>query len=248
MLLRNSRNTLPLRTTPQRIAVIGADAIDGRLGGYSAPGAKAVTVLDAIRERAAAIRGSTVRFARGPGRISPTVVAVPASALSHDSTGIRSGGLRAEYFDNNTVSGAPRVTRVDDHIDFGWTLSAPARGIPFDWYSVRWTGRITAPASGVARIGVEGNDGFRLWVDDALVLDDWMKRSAGTRTAALTMAPNSSHRIRLEYFESTGNARVRLVWDAGADRTWQRAIDSAVVAEVTIRPQFTDVIGQALNW
>ncbi len=230
VLLRNSRNTLPLRTTPQRIAVIGADAIDGRLGGYSAPGAKAVTVLDAIRERAAAIRGSTVRFARGPGRISPTVVAVPASALSHDSTGIRSGGLRAEYFDNNTVSGAPRVTRVDDHIDFGWTLSAPARGIPFDWYSVRWTGRITAPASGVARIGVEGNDGFRLWVDDALVLDDWMKRSAGTRTAALTMAPNSSHRIRLEYFESTGNARVRLVWDAGADRTWQRAIDSAVVA------------------
>jgi beta-glucosidase len=228
VLLRNTRNTLPLRTAPQRIAVIGADAEDGRIGGYSAPGAKVVTVLDAIRERAALVKGASVRFARGPGRITRAVVAVPATALSFDSAGKNIRGIRGEYFDNNALNGTPRVTRTDEHIDFGWTLSAPARGIPFDWYSVRWSGRITVPKSGVTRLGVEGNDGFRLWVDDSLVLDDWMKRSAGSRTAAVTLAPNSTHRIRLEYFESTGNARVRLVWDAGADLAWQRSIDSAV--------------------
>ncbi len=230
VLLRNDRNTLPLRAVPKRIAVIGADAQEGRIGGYSAPGAKVVSLLDAVRERAAAAPGTTVRFARGPGRFDRSVVAVPSAALSWDSAGKMVRGIRGEYFDNNALNGTPRVTRTDDHIDFGWTLSAPARGIPFDWYSVRWNGSITAPKSGITRIGVEGNDGFRLWIDDRLVLDDWIKRSAGSRTTAVSLAPNSTHRIRLEYFESTGNARVRLVWDAGADAGWQRAIDSAVVA------------------
>ncbi len=34
--------------------------------------------------------------------------------------------------------------------------------------------------------------------------------------------------MRLEYFESTGNARVKLVWDAGVRDDWRGAIDSAV--------------------
>ena len=57
---------------------------------------------------------------------------VPAAQL-HD--------LRGEYFDNNTLSGAPKLTRADERIDFGWTLNSPGRGIPYDWYSVRWRGR-----------------------------------------------------------------------------------------------------------
>ncbi len=59
--------------------------------------------------------------------------------------------------------------RTDARVDFGWTLNSPGRGIPFDWYSVRWTGTITIPPSGVQRIGVEGNDGYRLYLDGKLV-------------------------------------------------------------------------------
>jgi beta-glucosidase len=115
-------------------------------------------------------------------------------------------------------------------VDFGWTLSSPARGIPYDWYSVRWTGTITAPAGGVQRLGVEGNDGYRLWVDGELVIDNWEKRSYGVRLAEVGFAGGSTHVIRLEYFESTGNARVKLVWDAGVpgEVEHRAAIDSAV--------------------
>jgi beta-glucosidase len=114
-------------------------------------------------------------------------------------------------------------------VDFGWTLNSPARGIPFDWYSVRWTGTVTAPGMGVSRLGVEGNDGYRLWVDGRLVIDNWEKRSFGTRLADVRFAPGSRHELRLEFFESTGNARVKLVWDAGATTEAQltAAIDSA---------------------
>ena len=79
---------------------------------------------------------------------------------------------------------------------------------------MRWRGRITIPKGGIRRLGIEGNDGYRLWVDGSLVIDNWRKVSFGTRQAVIALAPSSVHAIRLEYFESTGNARLRLLWDA----------------------------------
>jgi beta-glucosidase len=147
-------------------------------------------------------------------------------------------GLRGEYFDNNRLSGAPRFVRTDGRVDFGWTLNSPGRGIPFDWYSVRWTGKLTIPAGGVKRLGVEGNDGYRLYLDGKLVVDDWVKRSYGSTLATVNLAPGSTHDIRLEYFESTGNARVKLVWDAGVANDWRAkiaaAVDSARKSDVAI--------------
>jgi beta-glucosidase len=139
-------------------------------------------------------------------------------------------GLKGEYFDNNRLDGAPRVVRTDQRVDFGWTLNSPARGIPFDWYSVRWTGTLSVPRTGVRRIGVEGNDGYRLYLDGKLVVDNWKKQSYGTRVADVVLRPGSAHDIRLDYFESTGNARVKLVWDAGVANDWRARIDSAVAA------------------
>ena len=215
VLLKNDRQTLPLATTVQRVAVIGVDANEARLGGYSGPGIAPVTMLDAIRQRVA-----DVRHAPGPGRAMREFVVIPAESLKP--------GLRGEYFDNIRLDGTPRLTRTDQRIDFRWTLNSPGRGIPFDWYSARWSGAIVAPASGVKRIAIEGNDGYRLYLDDALVLDNWKKQSYGTRTADVAWAPGSSHRLRLEYFESAGNARLKLMWDAGVDDDSEKRIVEAV--------------------
>lgn len=217
VLLRNEGPTLPLSPRLRRLAVIGQDAGEARLGGYSGPGLRRVSILEGIRERLGAV---DVRFAPGPGRKARETAAVPAEALAP--------GLRGEYFDNIVLRGPPRLVRTDPRIDFGWTLAAPGRGLARDWYSVRWTGTLTVPSGGVHRIGVAGDDGFRLFLDDRLVLDDWQKRSAGTRLVSVDLVPGRSYRIRLEYFETRGNAHVRLVWDAVRDAGWRAAIDSAV--------------------
>jgi beta-glucosidase len=159
-----------------------------------------------------------VEYSPGPGRSVRDFVTVPADALH----------VTGEYFDNNSLQGTPRITRSDAHIEFRWTLNSPGRGIPFDWYSVRWTGSIVAPYEPFHRIGVDGNDGYRLFIDDGLLIDNWTKRSFGRRLAEVSWTPGSSHRIRLEYFESTGNARVRLIWDAGVIDDSASRIDEAV--------------------
>ncbi len=226
VLLRNERATLPISKDVTSVAVIGQDATEARLGGYSGPGNSRVSILDAIRARLD--RAGVVRYVPGPGRITRDHVVVPAEQLSSVVDGRAVPGLSAEYFDNNRLEGSARVRRVDPQVDFGWTLNSPAREIPFDWYSVRWTGRLTVPAGGLRRLGVEGNDGYRLYLDGALLIDNWRKQSYGIRMASVALRPGSTHDVKLEYFESTGNARVKLVWDAGVPDDWRARIDSAV--------------------
>ena len=236
VLLKNDAKLLPLDKSMRRIAVIGPDAVEARLGGYSGPGRQRVTIFDGLR--GAMGTGADVQHAAGPGRtsgprdLSPAgggYIVVPAESLSTVVDGKRVRGLTGHYFDNIRLDGAPRLVRADERIDFQWTLNSPGRGIPFDWYSARWTGAVDVPAGSRApRLGVEGNDGYRLYVDGDLVIDNWRKQSFGRRIASSTLKPGSRHDIRLEFFESTGNARLRLIWDAGVANDGQVRIDEAV--------------------
>ena len=233
VLLKNERRVLPLSPAIRSAAVIGVDADEARLGGYSGPGTAKVSILEGLRQ--ALGPATAVRSAPGPGRGAREFVTVPASSLGSDADGKPVRGLRGEYFDNNTLEGQPRLVRTDPRVDFGWTLNSPGPGIPFDWYSVRWTGRLTAPPAGVRALGVEGNDGYRLYLDGALLIDNWKKQSFGSRLAPVALGPGSTHDLRLEFFESTGNARVKLVWDAGAPSNRDR--DQAISAAVALARQ-----------
>jgi len=226
VLLKNDARVLPIGSATRSIAVIGTDATEARLGGYSGPGLEPVSILDGIRQKAGA--GVTVRHTNGPGRVVRDLVVVPAEQFSVTRDGKTEAGLAGQYWDNNTFTGPPRLERIDPRVDFRWTLNSPGRGIPFDWYSARWRGTLTIPAVGVKRLAVEGNDGYRLYIDNVLVLDNWRKQSYGTRTIDVQYAPGSTHDLRLEYFESTGIARLKLLWDAGADASAEARITEAV--------------------
>jgi beta-glucosidase len=246
VLLKNDGGTLPLRlsgTTPpvstaarrsaRIVAVIGEDAAEARLGGYSGPGVAPVAIADGIRARLP--DGATLHYAPGPGRIVRDLEVVPEDSLRTSGDPGEPGdagqnGVAGSYFDNITLAGEPVITRTDPRIDFRWTLNSPGRGIPFDWYSARWTGTITAPDAAARRIAVEGNDGYRLWLDGELVIDNWRKLSYGRREVEVDWAPGTRHELRLEYFESTGNARLRLLWDAGVEDAGEVRIAEAVAA------------------
>jgi beta-glucosidase len=226
VLLRNE-GRLPLSPELGSIAVIGHDATEARLGGYSGPGHTVVSIADGLRARLGAAR---VKVAPGPGRVNHEFDVVPTDALSTERDGSAVPGLSGQYWANNNFEGEPTITRVDPRPDFRWTLNSPGRGIPFDWYSARWTGALTAPAGGVRRLAIEGNDGYRLFLNERLVIDNWRKQSYGTRVAEVNLAAGSTHAVRLEYFESTGNARLKLMWDVGEREDLDASIEEAVAA------------------
>lgn len=219
-LLRNRANTLPFGPAAHRITVIGADAIEGRLGGYSAPGHAQVTILDGIRAMLPA--AGAVRYEAGVPRAEQEFTVVPDSALG--------SGLSAEYFDNITLADEPHVRRTDHDVNFSWPFGGPDSTLSYGWYSVRWQGTVTAPGGTPVSLAVAGNDGFRLFLDDTLVIDRWRKESYHTDIASASLMAGRSYRIRLEYFENSGAGQIKLLWHAPTERGWRSAIERAVAS------------------
>jgi beta-glucosidase len=222
VLLKNEGRALPLPKSLRSIAVIGDDAVEARLGGYSGPGIGKISILDGIRKSAGA--ATRVEFARGCGRRNPAVAAVPPDWL-YGPDG--KPGLAGEYFPNITLSGTPTVARRDQNIDFGWTLFGPDASLRYDWYSARWTGTLKAPVSGRVNIGVQGDDGYRVYINGKLVLDRWAKVSFTVTTVPYEFVKGKLYDLKVEYHETTGNARFRLVWDYGI-KDQGPSIDEAV--------------------
>ena len=83
-------------------------------------------------------------------------------------------GLLATYYNNTDLSGTG-IQRIDPSIDFNWALGrevSPAPGIPGTNWSACWQGKIQATVTGTYTFYVTGDDGVRLWVNDAYV-DGW---------------------------------------------------------------------------
>lgn len=117
---------------------------------------------------------------------------------------------KGEYFDNDSLSGSPVLMRDDEHVDFDWDEGSPHPSLPADEFSVRWTGEPSFE-DGTYRFTVLSDDGARLFVDGALVLDRWT-RGAGRSTVDLELEEGKA-RLRLEYFEWVGEAKARLSWE-----------------------------------
>jgi hypothetical protein len=110
----------------------------------------------------------------------------------------------AEYFDNPDLTGTPVVTRSDERIDFHWGGSAPHAALPADRYSARWTRTATYEA-GTYRFTATGDDGIRVLIDGAVVLNGWFYQAPTTYTTDVPLSAGE-HTVVVEYFEHTGDA------------------------------------------
>jgi hypothetical protein len=142
------------------------------------------------------------------GTVQPGVSATPSPTLSTVTTGCPLGQFFTEYFGNRSLSGTPAYTRCEDRIDKSWGAEGPGPGD--DDFSARWSGRVTLPA-GTYAFTTLADDGVRVWVDGALLIDEW-RRQDGQFHVDQVMAAGE-HTIAVEYFEASGNARIRVTWE-----------------------------------
>lgn len=216
VLLKNEKNILPLSANLKKIALIGTDAKEARLGGYSGQGNGKVSIEEGLRERLGG--QASLIYADGPGRKDHSYEAVPAEVLHHIENGQNKPGLVVSVFDNLHLAGKPIETRIDETINKSWTLSRPSSQLKKDFYSVSWEGILKPAAAGYYKIGLEGNDGYRLYLDGQLVIDKWTKQSYHTTLIDHALKANQEYRIRVEFFEPAANGQVRLIWDKADDR------------------------------
>ncbi|MCX6028459.1 MAG: PA14 domain-containing protein [Chloroflexi bacterium] len=145
-------------------------------------------------------------------------------------------GWWGEYFNNETLSGAPVLVRNDSAINFDWGYDSPGSGVNADGFSVRWTRTISFD-QGTYTFFVTHDDGARLWVDDILVLDQW-NTCCRTDTAQVSLTAGM-HSIRMEMFDHSGVGIARLTWQGAVTSTPTRTPTPTATSLVTSTPTAT---------
>lgn len=121
-------------------------------------------------------------------------------------------GLTASYFANETLAGVPAVSRVDATVNFDWAGGSPAASVPADSFSARWTGDIQTRYTEAYTLILRTDDGVRMWIDDQLVINDWILRGAANSYYTFNAEAGRRYRIHIEYYEHFGSAVAQLQW------------------------------------
>lgn len=122
---------------------------------------------------------------------------------------------KAEYYTNRKLQGSPVLVRNETKIDHNWGSGSPAPGVPADNFSARWTRKMDFKG-GTYVFSVWVDDGVRLWVDDALVIDSWQDGKSRLVQAEHQIS-GDKHPVRVEYYERSGGAEIEVTWQRRAE-------------------------------
>ncbi len=226
VLLKNAGNLLPLsKNTIRSIAVIGENAKGVPPTAYGSSfdlPVRYISEVDGIKALAGLQAKVDFIDACTP---DPTT-----SVWTVAGNGGTTTGLQGEYFNTPDLSGSPAVTRIDQHVDFDWSITPPPVGTGLGetppptssgppgpvpggqaTFSARWTGQMTPTISGDHIFKVRADGGVRLYVNGQKLIDNFgqvvIDRSIQPTVpvfAKLALQAGTTYSITLEYQQISG--------------------------------------------
>ena len=133
----------------------------------------------------------------------PAPVSYPADQLAEGNVVVIPDQWYAQYYPNQTLSGAPRATQTSEPINRDWGAGQPQSGIPADRWSARFSmNRTFGGGRYTASIRVDHDDGVRFIVDGQTWIDTWGQPRGDTITATRDLSPGP-HTLIIEYNDNT---------------------------------------------
>jgi beta-glucosidase len=219
-LLKNDQQFLPLdREKIKNIVLVGPTADPAVVSGGGSAQLTAfhpVSIYQGLRKAAG-------------DKITVTRIPWTPPGLGHEMTHMvpSSKTWKAEFFTNQDLTGDPALTRNDNFIDYNWPRRPPAKGIPHDHFSARWTGTIRVDKSGPTIFACSGDDGFRVLLDGKPILDDWSSHAALEKNVTIPLEAGKDYSVVVEYFNGVLGAEIHFGW--GAPRELLSADDAATL-------------------
>jgi beta-glucosidase len=233
MVLLKNESVLPLdKSKVKTVAVIGPRAWPGVPAGGGSSHVDPMISVSFLEGISNGLIGSGVKVLYAPGE--PKVADLDDSTDFKVSPDGKSPGLIGEYFDNPDLQGSPALVRTDEHIHFNWGHMGYKAGGPTRNYSVRWAGYYVPGTSGRYTFYVGGHDGFRLYVDDKLLMDQWDWESTDLQLSTVALEANKPYKIRLEYFDGRGSSSIGMGVAPGQTPQLKQASEVAARADVVI--------------
>lgn len=148
----------------------------------------------------------------------PPLNTIPANALQ-TSDGAR--GLQVQYFSGLDLN-TPAGKTIDQTVEHSWPdppLANPPPGLTsLENFSARWQGFLIAPEAGEYEIGMEYDDGGRLYLDGKLVLEDWSFGMKRGKSMKVTLAKGQRVALIAEFHQGSGDRFFRLAWRTPSER------------------------------
>lgn len=184
----------------------------------NAPQSSSEDPLETRLQPATPIAGSTpISTVTSSPVITPTVIQtnVPANITptANPVEEIIVSGLKGEYY-NNLDFTELKMLRTDHEVNFIWNEASPDPLLDSETFSIRWTGKIVPEFSESYTFYTYADDGVRLWVNNVLLIDDWVKHFPRENSGTINLTAGTQYDIKLEYFENKGNAQVKLYWSS----------------------------------
>lgn len=225
MVLLKNDGLLPLKKAPKTIAVIGpnANSFDALVGNYYGKPSKPITVLDGIRAR---FPDAKINYVEGTGLIGPAEPPVPDSVFCLDAA-CKTAGLKAEHYAGARLAGDATLTKTDAGAHFDWQGEERES-------SIRWTGFLKAPRTGDYQFRFSSEGGYRVWVGDKLVVDEWGVGDAPSILAGSTnLKAGEIYPVKVEAFQIGPRGDQKLVWSLPSD-AGKEAVDIAKKADLVV--------------
>ncbi|MBN2407915.1 MAG: glycoside hydrolase family 3 C-terminal domain-containing protein [Elusimicrobia bacterium] len=227
ILLKNDKDILPLEIKKvKKIAVIGPNAAFARLGGGGSSTVYppyTVSPLEGLKNRCGG--GIEIVYAEGCS-FGGNVYDIPLDMISYKNKSGDIRGYKAEFYDNISLEGKPKLVRNDKNIQYAWGQGSPSADIPIDGFSARWSCSFYPSSDGKYIFGLSSDDGSRLYVNETLAIDNWGDHGDSYRSCTLQMKKGIRYDIRIEYYENSGDAIIRF----GMDRLDEEMLEKAVAA------------------
>ena len=212
LVLLHNDGVLPLDKTRGDVVVMGPNAVDSVMqwGNYEGTPSHTYTVLDGIRERL----GRDVRYEKGCDLLSNEVFDSYFHHLSHDGR----TGLKATYWNNLEMKGEAVTTQElatpINKNNGGNTVFAV--GVNLQNFTAVYEGTFRPSQGGKYDLVIEGDDGYRVYVNGEKVIDYWGEHAREKREYALDATAGKDYDIKIEYMQAAGEALLK--FDVGIRR------------------------------
>ena len=127
-------------------------------------------------------------------------------------------GLKGEYWTQSAPGAYDfdtlHTTAYDPALDFeDLAPRLKERSTQTDHSTVRWTGKLTPDRSGEHVFHIVGDNGFRLWLDDELLIDHWVGDWDNEQSSQpVELTADEARDLKVEYFNETGGSHLTLSW------------------------------------
>lgn len=141
----------------------------------------------------------------------------PTSFTTAEEVPPQGTGLMGTYAKYNLKKDAATTvaSQLDPLIDFNWGMAKAHPSLPPNGFKIVWEGKLLPEFSEPYRLRLVADGGVKLWVNNQLVIDDWIETSFPVyRSGVVNLQSGVPVTIKIEYFDTTKEASVKLRWSS----------------------------------